>query len=178
MSSLGLVRGTVSLSEYQLEWKEAFAYAKAAIAAALGDMKCNIQHIGGTSIPGMVAKPILDIAVGLSSELEIDSSVALLLSLGYVDRGMFGRHGGVRLLQKLDASNSVIHHIHLMTIHNRNWNLCLRYRDMLCEHRALFEQSVALKLSMATRYPNDRVAYTESKNDFVDYVHSLIIGAD
>jgi len=174
MKSIGLARGRVRLNEYQPEWESAFASVRVELANNLRNLACDIQHIGGTSIPGMVAKPILDIGIGLSPEVATNHAAALLQSLSYSDRGVYGRDGGIRLLQKLDADGLVIHHIHLMAITDRNWTLCLGYRDMLRENGFLFKQLIALKRSLAGHYPNNRTAYTEGKTNFVDHVHDLL----
>src|SRR5262245_26797835 len=93
-SMLGLQRGTVRIVPSTPMWATLFQEERARIDHALGALALDIQHIGSTAVPGLAAKPILDIGVAVAAEAAIAACVPLLIALGYTYRGDRGPSEG------------------------------------------------------------------------------------
>ncbi|MFM8319498.1 MAG: GrpB family protein [Chloroflexota bacterium] len=153
----------VALAPYDPRWVELYAAERAHIAAALGPLAQDIQHIGSTAVPGLAAKPVIDILVALASLEQAGQCIAPLAELGYtfidypqnLDRRFF-RKGSPRT-----------HHLHLVALDGASCREHLAFRDALRRDPQLRQEYQALKESLAARYPNDRAAYSESKGAFV-----------
>ena len=172
---LGLLPGTVALQEYTDAWQADFAQEYTRIRCHLPSfVGVEIEHIGGTSIPGMLAKPIIDIAIGLNATYSIEYVVNTLLLIGYIDRGMYGRDGGVRFLQLKSEDGKVTHHIHLTYLADENWTLALKFRDTLTNRQDLREQLCFQKKKLAESFADNRKQYTGGKSNFIDLVHDYL----
>ena len=87
-----------SIAEYDPSWPERFRYLAGRIAAALADLAMTIEHVGSTAVPGLAAKPIIDLDVVVRAE-DLSRATAILRTLGYVhegDRGIAGREAAGR----------------------------------------------------------------------------------
>ena len=91
--SLGLESGVVRLIEYDAQWPALFAAEQQRIRDHCGTLTVRLEHVGGTSIPGMCAKPVLDIAAGVPRGTAIQGCVAALDRAGYEHRGERGVPG-------------------------------------------------------------------------------------
>ena len=80
---IGLKRGTVVLEKHHQEWAEAFGVEKESLKNLLKNSVLDIQHIGSTSIPGLVAKPIIDMLMAVKSLEKVKNIRSLLESAGY-----------------------------------------------------------------------------------------------
>ncbi len=161
--TLGLPRGIVRVVEYSREWPKLFAVEAARIQAALDTRVLDIQHVGSTSVPGLAAKPILDIAVGVGDFYAAFACVPLLEALGYEYRGEFGiarRHYFVK-------GDPVQYHLHMLEVDSADWQDTIRFRDYLRAHREAVQEYAELKRRLAAEYPADREAYLAGKTEFV-----------
>jgi len=169
---LGLERGLVRLVPYATEWKVYFEREKVALEALLGSMILAIEHIGSTSIPGMVAKPIIDIAIGVVDFEEAKTCIPLIESLGYEYKGEFGiphRHYFVK-------GDPRLFHIHMSEVSCAEWQNTLLFRDYLRIHPDMAEEYAQLKLQLAKKHPQDREAYLDGKTAFVEKVLQMARG--
>jgi GrpB-like predicted nucleotidyltransferase (UPF0157 family) len=91
---IGLERGTVRVVPADDEWPAAFAQERHCLCTRIGHLVLDIQHVGSTAVPGLAAKPIIDIAVAVASPADMQRCRPLLVELGYLDRGDAGRKGG------------------------------------------------------------------------------------
>src|SRR6187549_330218 len=91
---LGLRRGTVCLTDYQAAWHDEFEAERGRLAILLANVSCQIEHVGSTAVPGLTAKPILDLAVGVTRENDVAPVQATLAGAGYLYRGDLGGAGG------------------------------------------------------------------------------------
>ncbi len=163
---LGLEKGVVRLVAYTPEWRRIFEQEQAALQALLGARVLDIQHIGSTAIPGMPAKPIIDIAIAVTDFEKAKACIPLIESLGYEYRGEFGiprRHYFVK-------GDPRLFHIHMCEISSIEWHNVIIFRDYLSHHPEAAEQYAELKQELASRYPNDRQAYMEGKTSFVECI--------
>jgi GrpB-like predicted nucleotidyltransferase (UPF0157 family) len=163
---LGLERGYVRLIRYQSEWARLFELEKSRLQLALGDGVLDIQHIGSTAVPGLVAKPILDIAIAVCDFESARSLIPAIESIGYTYRGEVGiprRHYFVK-------GDPRTHHIHMLEQASQEWTHLLIFRNTLQDDPNLAQQYANLKERLAAQYPNDREAYLKGKAVFIEDV--------
>ena len=162
-ASLGLRQATLALAPHDLAWAGAFDAEAARIRAALPDVAFEIDHIGSTAVPGLPAKPILDIAMraGAGDEPRIAGG---LLALGYIDRG----HRSGRLFIRLRNSDMRTHNLHLYRPDDSDCRDQIAFRDALRADPDLRDRYAALKQDLVSRLGNaGRGRYADGKTDFV-----------
>src|SRR5262245_290135 len=126
---LGLRYGTVRVVPYQPEWAQAFLDERARLADALSQLPCEIEHIGSTAVPGLSAKPILDIAVGLALGAAPEPAMSAICGLGYEYRGDAGEDGGHVLVRESEPLVRT-HHVHVVDLNGLQWQSYLLLRDL------------------------------------------------
>jgi GrpB-like predicted nucleotidyltransferase (UPF0157 family) len=93
------MRGPLIIVDYDPQWPDLFAELRATVAEALGDLVVTVEHVGSTAVPGLAAKPIIDMDVVVPSVADIPEAIRRLAILGYVHRGDIGiRHWHGHLL--------------------------------------------------------------------------------
>jgi GrpB-like predicted nucleotidyltransferase (UPF0157 family) len=125
-----------------------------------------LEHVGSTAIPGLAAKPILDIAAGRPPAIEPSVYIPAFESIGYVYRGDGGLPGREFLRRGVLRS----HHVHLVELNDAHWSRYMRFRDALQVDSSLRDAYAELKETLAARYPRDREAYIAGKTEFVERV--------
>lgn len=162
---MGLKRTDVVLSEPTNEWKEEFEKQKKVLEGIFKEDLIDIQHVGSTAIPGLKAKPIVDIAVAVNKLEDVLKYVDALNEVGYEFRGNAGVEGRY-FFAKGDAENRT-HYLHTEPINSSNWETHIFFRDYLIEHPELIKEYENLKVELALKYPEERSKYTAGKNDFI-----------
>jgi GrpB-like predicted nucleotidyltransferase (UPF0157 family) len=170
--NIGLQRGLVRLAPYDASWKHAFETERDELRRLLGDLVQQIEHVGSTSVPGLSAKPIIDIALGIDSVTDVDGAVRTLVAAGYVDRG---RQGERHLVAKGPEQRRT-HYIHLVEQHASEWRQMLLFRDYLISNSDRARTYEALKEGLAARFPTDRNAYANAKDAFIEETLALASG--
>jgi len=168
LAPLGLARGTVRLVPYDPAWRDLFLAEAARLRAALGGRVLAIEHVGSTSIPGMDAKPVLDMMAAVSSLAEAGRLVPLIEALGYEPRPdpeIPERRFFVR-----GRTTRRTHHFSLAEPTSRYWRDTLLFRDWLRAHPEAAEEYRALKHALAAQHATDREKYTTGKGVFVHAV--------
>jgi GrpB-like predicted nucleotidyltransferase (UPF0157 family) len=140
---LGLPRGIVRLVPYCNEWGRLFAGEAARIAARLGSHAIRIEHVGSTAIPGLDAKPILDIVVAVPSLAEAAGVVPALEELGYVRRP--NGDTSSRLFLVRGPEHARTHHLSLTEERSPAWNEHVHFRDYLLRNGEARDEYQALK---------------------------------
>lgn len=163
---LGLAKGKVCLADYSDRWPPAFEAERAELSAALGGAALAIEHIGSTAVPGLPAKPIIDIAAAVRDLAAVDSLVGPLARVGYRYLGEYGLPGR----HFFEKGTPVTHHLHVVEESSGHWQVWRVFRDYLRRHPAEAERYAAFKRELAARYADDRDAYTRSKSEFVNAV--------
>jgi GrpB-like predicted nucleotidyltransferase (UPF0157 family) len=158
---------------YDPRWPRLFARARSELQTALGDAVVAIEHIGSTAVPGLAAKPIIDIMVGVDSLDRGRSLVDPVETLGYeyVPEGEaempFRRYFRRRDPTLLPGFERAGYHLHMVEAAHPFWTTHLAFRDHLrgsAEEARAYER---LKLALAARHADDRQAYTDAKAPFV-----------
>ncbi len=170
---LGLRKGTVELMSHQPEWRFAFVAERNRLSDAIGLDKYRVEHIGSTSVPGLPAKPVLDMAVLVRERELMPALKSALTSKGYIDRGDKGQNGGHLFVFEESVEVRTIH-LHALHYGDPQWLAYLRFRDSLRSDGSLRDEYARLKVCLANAMPNDRAAYTAGKNDFIQRVLKAI----
>jgi GrpB-like predicted nucleotidyltransferase (UPF0157 family) len=165
--SIGLRRGAVILRDYDPRWVDEFAQEAARLQALLGG-HVLIEHVGSTAVPGLPAKPLIDIALAFASRDALEDARDRLMGAGYDYRGDFGDRGGVILAKGPDGNRT--HLLHLVERTDNQWDRYLAFRDALRADAALRDEYAATKQRLSAGYWDDREAYVEGKRPFIERV--------
>lgn len=160
---LGVEQGTVRLEEYDPRWPAWAAAEQARLQDALGALVAQIAHIGSTAVPGLPAKPILDLALVVESADRLPALAVGMAGLGYRAWGEHGLPGR----QFFSRGEPVTHHVHAVAAGSPHWAVWLRFRDRLRADAADRTAYAACKRRLAQAHPADRQAYTRGKDDLV-----------
>ena len=159
---LGLEQGVNRLADYNPLWPLAFSEEAARIKAALGDLALAIEHYGSTSVPGLRAKPIIDLQIGVADIRDGLRFIEPMASLGYDyagDQGILEHH----IFGRGKARTFLAH---VVVYEGQQWFHALRFRDRLRSEPDLRAAYEALKLDLAAT-TTSRADYTAGKTDFI-----------
>jgi GrpB-like predicted nucleotidyltransferase (UPF0157 family) len=164
----------VQIVPYDPEWVAQFAVEADRLRAGLDpELALGIEHFGSTAVPGLAAKPIIDILIAVTSLTQAKATmVQPILALGYVywaenpkpDRMFF-----VKGMPPYGERRT--HHIHITEPDGEMWQRRLAFRDHLRANPGEARRYEALKRDLAARYPTDREQYTDAKSDYVEEVY-------
>lgn len=163
---LGLARGTVQLSPYDPEWARLYEIEAMHLHAALGEHLIALEHIGSTSIPGISAKPILDIVAAVDTLHESECFSTLLQPHGYALQHDF-RDTQQHLLYVKGSEERRTHYLKLTTRSSDFWNECVEFRDYLLHHPTRAQEYERLKQELLRLHADDRPSYTAAKANFI-----------
>lgn len=159
----GLLPGKVFLIDPRPEWAGLFEAEAARLRQALGARLVAVEHCGSTSIPGIKAKPVIDLLIGLRRLDDALGLVGDMEALGYD----FAPHAGVPEHHVFGLGAARTHLAHFVEHGGHAWRQCLAFRDALRTDPQRAQAYENLKLDLAARYPEDRAAYSAAKTDFV-----------
>jgi len=162
----------VEVVKYNPEWLELFHSEKLKLNQALAKLVKNIYHIGSTAVPGLAAKPIVDIMIEVSSFDALERLTPVMNALGYEAKGEFGIPGR-RYFRKGGTNRT--HQIHVFKINDVNLKRHLAFRDYLISHPNIMQEYANLKTQLAIRFYNDIKSYCEGKNQFIKHYESQAI---
>jgi GrpB-like predicted nucleotidyltransferase (UPF0157 family) len=160
----GLDPGELRLVAVGPDWALRFEEERRRLAVALGSAVLDIQHIGSTALPGILAKPILDLAIAVRCFEEAHSLVPRLVALGYEYRG---EHGIARRHYFVRGNPRRSHHLHVLEQQGEDWERHLRFRDRLLASPGLAARYSAIKLEGISRAAGDRGVYQSFKSSFI-----------
>jgi GrpB-like predicted nucleotidyltransferase (UPF0157 family) len=171
ISCSGYTRGTIQRPEpiavvdYDPHWLALFETLRAEVAGALGDLALAVEHVGSTAVPGLAAKPIIDIDVLLRSASDLSVCMERLAALGYEHRGDLG-------IPEREAFAALpgrpTHHLYVCPPESREFRRHVALRDYLRTHPSDASSYGELKRSLAIRYRDERSAYADGKREFIE----------
>jgi GrpB-like predicted nucleotidyltransferase (UPF0157 family) len=167
---IGLSRDSVLVVAYQLEWAESFRREAARLRSVIGSAVGQIDHVGSTSVPGMIAKPIIDMIATVERLSSASTLVPVLERLGYEHRPNDPVPG--RLFFALGPRTHRTHHLSLAEVVSSFWHEHIAFRDCLLANRSVAEQYASLKQRLAAQFGQDRPSYTAAKAEFIR--HTLL----
>jgi GrpB-like predicted nucleotidyltransferase (UPF0157 family)/N-acetylglutamate synthase-like GNAT family acetyltransferase len=158
------VTRVIEVVPYNPKWPQLFEAEAALIKEALGDNCIAIHHIGSTSIPGLSAKPIIDILPVVKDILGVDTRTKFMEDLGYLAKGEYGM-AFRRFFQK--GTDVKTHNVHVYEEGDPEINRYLKFRDWMRSHPDDREAYATLKLELSAKFPHDILSYCNGKDAFV-----------
>ncbi|EGI75625.1 GrpB family protein [Hylemonella gracilis] len=157
----------VRLFPHDPSWPAAYAAERQRLLSALPGLFIDAQHVGSTAVPGLVAKPIIDILAGVTSMAAAESVIAPLCAAGYATSAEYNATLSDRKWLMRWADGRRTHHLHVVVHEGPVWREWLRFRDALRAQPALAARYAELKADCAREHPRDREAYTHAKAEFI-----------
>jgi GrpB-like predicted nucleotidyltransferase (UPF0157 family) len=159
------------ISAYDPGWPAVYEQEREAIQRAIGERLIGIEHVGSTAVPGLGAKPIVDIMAGLPHLADAQACVAPLAAIGYhfVARAMLDLPDD-RYFERWTGGFEVgieVAHLHLCQYASPFWQAHLRFRDLLRSRPDLAEAYERLKRELAPRYTSG-ATYSAAKTTFIE----------
>ena len=167
-----VVKEEIAVEPYDPRWPRLFKEEKGHLLSCLPrELIRRIEHFGSTAVPGLPAKPIVDILVEVTDLTETKLRIVPILEAqgyDYFWRPSWGDDTPpfyAWFIKRGTAGNRT-HHIHMVESHFEHWDRLL-FRDYLIEHPKIAKEYSELKLSLSEKHRRDRVAYTQAKTDFI-----------
>ena len=168
-----MVTRHIVVTPYDGRWAQDFAEIASEIREALGELALDIQHVGSTSVPGLSAKPIIDIDVVIRDGSMLDAVVLALEGIGYFHEGNLGIPGreafgyeGKAHLQR--------HHLYVCPQDSPELKRHTAFRDYLRAHPDAAREYSRIKEEGAALYPNDIERYIGHKSPFIEGIYRII----
>jgi GrpB-like predicted nucleotidyltransferase (UPF0157 family) len=163
---LGVQYGTVALVPAKEQWGIIAAELAAQVEAALAGVAQAVEHVGSTSVPGLLAKPIVDLAIGLPAATPLDDVEGPLLQLGWIYRGDAGDDGGWVFVME-DPPRHRVAHAHGVEFGGEQWVRYLKFRHLLRNDATARQTYEDAKAKLAKRFPDGRKGYAAGKGPTV-----------
>ncbi len=154
----------ITIENYDPLWPQQFETLRSRIAGTVGDLAAAIEHIGSTAVPGLGAKPIIDIDVLLRSDADLPLVISKLALLGYDHQGDLGVSGREAFRIPPD---DFPHHLYVCRPDNQEYKRHIAFRDHLRTHPKDAKAYASLKRSLARKFGDQREAYTQAKSEFI-----------
>ena len=154
---------------YDEKWAQAFENIKLELDAALGDLAISIEHVGSTSVPGLAAKPIIDIDVVVLRR-DMAAAIKALATIGYEHEG----NGGIedREMFKYSGKEHLMeHHLYVCPEDSRELKRHVLFRDYLLAHPDAVQSYSQIKKEAAELYPHDIDSYINYKGTVIEKIY-------
>ena len=172
-----LGRETVEIVPYDSRWHGLFLEERARLVDLFPALVRRVEHMGSTAVPGLSAKPIVDMLIEVTSLEATTAQIVPVLEgdgYDYLWRPTSGDDVPpfYAWFIKRDKEGRRTHHIHMVERDFPQWEALL-FRDYLIAHPDVAQQYLEVKLRLAAEFPNDRTAYTDGKGEFVRRVTDM-----
>ena len=163
---------TITLVEqYNPEWPKQFVEIKNFLGKGIANLCVRIEHVGSTAIPGMTAKPIIDLVLVIDKEKSAEIK-ALLEERGYLHEGDKGikEREAFKLKDGINQCVLATHHLYVCDRNNEALRNHIAFREFLKTHKEYADKLAALKWELADKYDNDRQLYMDGKAALCDEI--------
>jgi GrpB-like predicted nucleotidyltransferase (UPF0157 family) len=172
-----LGRETVEIVPYDARWHGLFLEERARLVALFPALLRRVEHMGSTAVPGLSAKPIVDMLIEVTSLEDATAQIVPVLEAdGYDYLGRPTSGDDVPPFYawfiKRDKEGRRTHHLHMVERDFPQWEALL-FRDYLIAHPDVAQDYAGVKQRLAAEFPNDRTAYTDGKSEFVRGITDL-----
>ena len=164
---IGLKRGTVALQSHHAEWEVEFKNEKEKLKHVFEGVTLDIQHIGSTAIPGVSAKPIIDIGVFVNSFQDVETKIIDLEGLGYIQKK---ENRPERMFFAKGSDEQRTHYLHIGEKGSSYVEDMILFRDYLISHPEVAKEYSDLKQDLTIRFAEQREVYTSKKEAFVNQI--------
>jgi len=155
--------GEVIVVDYDPGWRRVFEEIRSSVLAGVSDIAIAIEHVGSTSVPGLAAKPVIDMDV-VVADSDMETGIGRLTALGYEHRGDLGIQGREAFGR---PSGSPRHHLYLCPSGSPALANHLAIRDYLRRNASAASAYGELKKHLAREFPRDIDGYIEAKTGFI-----------
>lgn len=155
---------------YRPEWPELFARESKILADVFAGTGAAIEHVGSTSVPGLGAKPVIDIMIGVDSLVRAEARVPALAGAGYEYVPEYQAQLPDRRYFRKPFQRPRTHHLHIVVLGTPFWQEHILFRDYLRDHPDVACQYFELKQTLAAECAINGTDYTESKSPFIAQV--------
>jgi GrpB-like predicted nucleotidyltransferase (UPF0157 family) len=162
--------GAVRLESWTGRWLLSFTEEARRLDGAFADVGASIEHIGSTSVRGLVAKPIIDVLVGVTDLSDVEVRVGAMEAIGYEYVAAYESEIPDRRYFRRPRARPRTFHVHCVERAGRLWSRHLAFRDHLRAHPTSAAEYGALKQELAGRHSGDRAAYQAGKASFIEGV--------
>lgn len=159
----------IEIVDYDPSWAAEFARLAERARGVLGGLAVAIEHVGSTGVPGLAAKPIVDLDVVIASRADLPEAIRRLAICGYEHRGDLGISGREAFHFPVGEAR---HHLYVLAADAAHLRQHLVFRDALRADPALAAAYAALKRNLAARFPEDINSYLAGKTAFIESVLS------
>ncbi|OAQ64933.1 grpB protein domain-containing protein [Pochonia chlamydosporia 170] len=153
----------IVIRDYDVRWTETFEKLRQQILTTLGGLIQGVEHVGSTSVPGLPAKPIIDLDVIIANKDKLDSVISGLATLGYSHEGDLGIPGREAFATPAGAP---AHHLYVCVQDNAELLRHIAFRDYLRANPEMALEYGELKRILAAKHGTNRGAYAEDKSKF------------
>jgi GrpB-like predicted nucleotidyltransferase (UPF0157 family) len=163
--------GPIRIRDYDPAWATMFEDEQRRVRRLLGSIVVTIEHMGSTAVPGLAAKPIIDLLVGVRDLAAARSScIEPLQAAGYTYLPEYESWLRDELFFRKGMPGPWTHHVHVMEVSNPRWSDFLVFRDYLRAHPEIAEAYGNLKKALALVFEDDIVGFRTGKSAFVEAV--------
>ncbi|HEY5538125.1 MAG TPA: GrpB family protein [Thermoplasmata archaeon] len=159
--------GRVIVVDYDPGWPATYEAEKGLLLRTIGDHVVGIEHIGSTAVPGLAAKPIIDIMVGLRRLEDAAPTIEPLRSIDYEYVPEYEAEIPERRYFRKGPPGGRTHHLHMVVHGGPLWEKHLLFRDYLRAHPETARAYARLKRDLAVMFGHDREGYTDAKITFI-----------
>lgn len=154
----------ITVVDYDPAWPQLFEQLRRNLLPLVGDIAVTVEHVGSTAVPGLAAKPVIDIDVVVASAAELAVLVDRLAGSGHVHQGDLGIEGREAFEHR---GGPIAHHLYGCLRDSIALENHLAVREYLRTHVAAALEYGALKKRLAQEFPRDTVAYVGGKTSFI-----------
>jgi len=156
---------TMDVVPYDADWATDFEKMRAVLQDIFSDTALDIQHFGSTAVPGLAAKPTIDILIFVDNIADVDGYVNKMLAAGYQAHGEFGIKNRRYFVRKID--NKHTHHVHVYEQGHKGAADELLFRDFLRTDPTARQEYAALKLELSQKFYTQPLEYNAGKSDCI-----------
>ncbi|WP_245864448.1 GrpB family protein [Paenibacillus donghaensis] len=159
----------IEVVPYNPEWAHEFTRIKEYLLPYVDDLILAVEHVGSTSVPGLDAKPIIDLDLVMASYDVLPEIIERLAKIGYVHEGNQGIEGR-EAFKRIQEDEFMKYHLFVCPQDGKGFVEHLALRDYLCSHEADRQAYAELKNRLAGQHRNDRDAYGAGKTAFIQAI--------
>ncbi|NHK32731.1 MAG: GrpB family protein [Asgard group archaeon] len=162
----------IIIEKYNADWIAKYEKTKNKLLEIIDEFVVAIEHIGSTAIPGLASKPVIDILIGLRSLEDAEKCISKLIEHEYE---YVQEHEKVlpnrRFFRKpAKGLGKREYHVHMVEINSYFWKRQLLFRDYIKSHPDALREYEALKYSLALKFKENRQAYVDGKDEFIEKI--------
>ncbi len=169
------MKSPIVIVDYDPAWAERYEAERQRLVAALGSRITVVEHVGSTSVPGLGAKPVIDIMIGVRHLDDAQYCISPMQALGYEYVPALEAQLPERRYFRQNTGGIRSHQVHMVEEGGAFWQRHLAFRDYLRAHPDAAREYEALKRALAAQYGADRAGYTDAKTEFIRRIETLAL---